>query len=519
VSGAPGARLDGDFTLCLWLDVPRDRAGAAGGLACTYDRATRTGVNLSAVASAGGYNGPGDELRLSFGIDAGSEPRWSEHGRPSPVSNYVSNSLTVFDGALHAATSDAPDAADRGHVFRYLGDGAWDDLGRVGTESASGVGPLLVHREQLYAATWNYDWTRVHEQRLAPCRVYRYVAPGRWEDCGQPGASRRLFSLASYRGELLVFGDDATLHAHRGGTSWEQVAAFDTFAHPAAVHEGRLVAGMLQPAGVRAFDGERWEDLGNPLGDPARCDEVHCLCSYRGELHVGTWPLGRVARWDDRRGRWRQTGRLGDSTEVMALNVYNGALYGASIPRAEVFRHERDGAWRSLRRLFAPPGWQPVLVRNMARPPDGDRRMREWARVTSLTQHDGLLFASLGSCTSAAVDALAGVRGSVCALATGVVATTPRPLEPGRRHVAAVRRAGALAIYVDGAEAATARGPVTGLLAGAGPLRVGEDESGRYRGGIAGFTALDRALSGREIMALAAASPPPETRPSEEEGA
>src|SRR4029079_14656269 len=98
--------------------------------------------------------------------------------------------------------------------------------------------------------------------------------------------------------------------------------------------------------------------------------------------------------------------------------------YGATIPRAEIFRYERDGSWASLRRLFEPPGWRPVLVANM-RGPHGDRRMREWTRVTSLTQHDGLLYASVGSCTSAAVDAPADVRGTVHAFSAGVAAAPP----------------------------------------------------------------------------------------------
>ena len=177
---------------------------------------------------------------------------------------------------------------------------------------------------------------------------------------------------------------------------------------------------MLQPATVRVLRRRRLGATSAiPIGDPERCDEIHSLVTYRGALHAGTWPLGRVARWDPGRRRWLQTGRLGDSTEVMALNVYNGKLYGATIPRAEVFRYERDRSWTSLRRLFDPPGWRPVLVRNMERPPDGDRRMREWTRVTSLTQHDGLLFASVGSCTSAAADAPADVRGSVHAFGAG----------------------------------------------------------------------------------------------------
>jgi len=504
------APLPPEFTVSVWLEVPPDRAGMAGGLASQFDPATRSGFNLSAISSAGGYSGPSDELRISFGIDAGSEPRWLDFGRPSPASNYVSNSLTVFQGRVHAATSDAPDLADRGHVYRHLGDKAWEDLGKVETDGASGVGSMVVHRDQLYAGTWNYDWTRVREQLLNSCHVYRYERPGHWEDCGQPGESRRLFGIASWRGDLLVAGDDRTIHAYRGGQRWEQIAAFDTFAHPVGIHAGQLVLGMLQPASVRTFNGSAWLDLGNPLDDPGRCDEVHSIATYRDELLVGTWPLGRVARWNVRRGHWMQMGRLGDSTEVMDLTVYNGKLYAGAIPRAEVFRYERDGAWTSLRRFFHPPGWRPVLVANAGRQPDGDRRMREWTRVTSLTEHDGLLYASIGSCTSAAVDAPADVRGSVHALSAGIVATTPHSLEPGWHHVAATARRDGVSIHVDGHQVATVRGDLPRPLPNgktAAPLRVGEGEAGQYRGSLTEFRIQQRPLDDREIAALAATRP------------
>jgi Concanavalin A-like lectin/glucanases superfamily len=503
-----GSAVESEFTISLWLEVALDRSGAAGGLASQFDPVTRTGFNLSAISSAGGYCGPSDELRVSFGIDAGSEPRWLDFGRPSATSNYVSNSLTVFEGRIHAATSDSPEPSERGHVFRHQGETAWEDLGQVGTEGASGVGPLVVHRNHLYAATWNYDWTRVHDQRLAACHVYRFDGVGRWEDCGQPGNARRLFSLGSWRGELLVTGDDSTIHRYRGDRSWERIGTFETFAHPMGIHDAELILGMLQPASVRTFDGSEWLDLGNPLGDPARCDEIHSIATYRRQLLVGTWPLGRVARWDVDFGGWRQMGRLGDSTEVMALNVYNGKLYAAGIPRAEVFRYERDGDWTSLRRFFDPPGWQPVRVANMRRSPDGDRRMREWSRVTSLTQHGGLLYASIASCTSAAVDAPADIRGSVQAMGVGTVATTPQSLEPGWHHLAARATSTRVSIHIDGREVAGAAGQLPRTSATAEPFRIGEDETGPYRGRIAGFRMDRRPLDDREIEALAGTAPP-----------
>ncbi len=513
--GQPGAtepriaecRLEAEFTISLWLEVPRDRSGIAGGLATQFDPTRRTGFNLSVISSAGGYCGSGDEVRISFGIDAGSEPRWFDFGRPSATSNYISNSLTVFDGRLHAATSDAARPSDRRHVFRHLGGTEWEDLGQVGSDGASGAGPLVVHRDQLYAATWNYDWTRVREHTLGPCHVYRFEGAGRWEDCGRPGDSRRLFALASWRGELLVVGDDRTIQAYRGEQRWEQIGSFDTFAHPMGIHDGELILGMLQPASVRMSSGSAWQDLGNPLGDPARCDEIHSIATYRRQLVVGTWPLGRVAAWDSADRAWRQMGRLGDSTEVMDLNLYNGKLYAATIPRAELFRYERDASWTSLRRFFDPPGWHPVLVANM-RSPDGDRRMREWTRVTSLAEHAGLLYVSIGSCTSAVIDAPADVRGSVHALGVGIVATTPNSLAPGWHHIAARSTGNRVSIHVDGREAAAASGHLPRPPTVSARLRVGEDETGPYRGLLTGFRIDQRPLDDREIAALAATAPP-----------
>ncbi|MEQ7009747.1 LamG-like jellyroll fold domain-containing protein [Actinopolymorpha sp. B17G11] len=499
--------FDADFTVALWLVVPADRPGSAGGLATTFDPTSRTGFNLGVISSAGGYNGPGDELRVSFGIDAGTDPRWIDCGRPSPSSNLISNSLTVFDGHLHAASTDAPAVADWAHVYRHHGGKEWEDLGQVGKGAAHGVGPLIVHCGSLYAATWNYDWTRVDTEDLTPCRVYRYEGPGRWEDCGQPGASRRLYSLASYRGDLYVAGDDCSVHVYRGDRTWEKVRSFASHAHPMTVHDGSLVLATLNPATVWTYDGTTWTDLGNPLGDEEHCNQIHTLDQFDEALHLGSWPLGKVVRWGPRSTRWKDLGRLGDSTEVQALASYNGMLYAGAIPRSEVFRYDGDHNWTSVRRFYDRPRWEPLQVCEVDDTPRGERGLREWSRVTSLTQHAGMLFASTGSCTGAAADAPADVRGTVHAMSAGVTATTAHSLEPGRHHIAAVRRGGAVSVYVDGRLAATAHGEVTGSLATVAGLRVGPDVPGAFRGEVQDFGAYDHALDRREIEELAAQRP------------
>ena len=78
--GGPHVELDGDFSLSLWIDVPEHRAGAAGGLAAKFDPSMRTGFSLSAISSAGGYNGPGDQLRLEVTKDRNRGPVWKFNG-------------------------------------------------------------------------------------------------------------------------------------------------------------------------------------------------------------------------------------------------------------------------------------------------------------------------------------------------------------------------------------------------------------------------------------------------------
>ena len=60
--------------------------------------------------------------------------------------------------------------------------------------------------------------------------------------------------------------------------------------------------------------------------------------------------------------------------------------------------------------------------------------------VTSLTVYQGKQYASLGSCTSARLDAPCDFRGTVWSMEAGRCASYDRDLGPGWHHLAAVRR-------------------------------------------------------------------------------
>ena len=95
--------------------------------------------------------------------------------------------------------------------------------------------------------------------------------------------------------------------------------------------------------------------------------------------------------------------------------------------------------------------------------------------------------------------------GTVHSMEAGMAATDDRSLTPGRRHVAAVRRGGAIELFVDGVVVGRRGGSgVPPFDLGAGRLVLGGGPRGRFDGKLAGVALWSRALDGREIAALAA---------------
>jgi hypothetical protein len=294
---------------------------------------------------------------------------------------------------------------------------------------------------------------------------------------------------------LYVTAEGGCCYVSDGGGEWAVSGRFPNYAHPLGIHDGRLFAGVLNPAGVWAFDGEQWLPLGNPQGVEERCNQIHALLACQDRLHATTWPEGRVCVLESD-GSWTDTGRLGESLEINALCVYNGKLYGGTIPWAEVFRYDGPGAWTRLRRFHDPEG--------------GDfQSSDDWARVTSLTVFSGRLFASLGNCTSAVLDSPADYRGSVWSLEAGKSVTLDRDIGPGWHHLAAVKRGGVLELYVDGQRHAvsSAFDPVDYDLSATVPLRLGAGAAGSFNGNLRDLRVYRGALSPTAIAADAANRP------------
>jgi hypothetical protein len=502
----------GDFAICAWIETAEQIDDIVGDVLDFYDPARRRGITLSISSSAGGYQSQGTDRHIHFGIDDAKTTDWQDCGRPNATSNYVGNSLTVYKGALYAATTDAQDEEDWCHVYRYDGGQRWIDCGRVGNGRTTGVLPLIVHDGDFYAATGTYDWTRVASGSYDPGRVYRYLGGNRWEDCGQPSEHCTLNCMASYKGKLYVGGGrndkESGVFVHEGGLTWRPSKVFAKagpgrlFPHAMCRHNGKL---FVAYPGAWSFDGDAWTYAGDTLPpDQNWFLQTHSLSIFQGKLHAGTWPEGKVSVYEGGQD-WRVIGRVGvDGMEVMALAVYNGKLFGASIPRAEVCRYDGDFEWTSLKRFYSPEGYDPGVPGKMSK-----KQVNEASRVTSLTVFDGKLFASTGSSTSSVLDAPADVRGKVFSMEAGKMASYDDDLGPGWKHLAAIREGGLLKLYIDG-ELVAKSSPFNAAeydLSTDGPLRLGFGQTEYFDGRMADVRLYRTALSEAQIQELCSKRP------------
>ena len=502
-----GAR---DFSLCAWVYTEKEVDDIVGDIFYMYDPALRRGITLSIDSSGGGYQAQGTDRHIHFGIDNARLSDWIDCGRPNPQSNYVSNSLTVYNGSLYAASAGAADPKDWCHVYRYDGGEKWVDCGRVGEGRTTGVMPLTVHDGRLYAATGTIDWTRVGSGDYDAGSVYRYVGGTQWDDCGQPSDNRTLTSLASYRGKLYCASGPTSpgIFVLSGTREWTPSKMFmkndphRLFPHSMCRYDGRLYAAF---PGAFAFDGRDWTFVGDPVPFVKKSPslQTHSMTIYEGKLHAGTWPDAVVSVYEGGE-HWRESGRVGvDGTEVNSLAVYNGKLYGGSLPRAEVCRFDGDSKWTSLKR-FSPDNWGPVPADRAC-----GAQVKEWCRATSLTVFDGKLFVSTGSCTSSVLDAPLDLRGKVFSMEAGKVASFDRDLGSGWKHVSAVRNNGRLKLFVDGQLVAESAqfDPGEYDVSTDRPLRIGFGQTDNFAGKMSDVHVYSRALREAEIQELSDNAP------------
>ena len=239
-----------DLSVSLWVNAAPRPTAALGDLVSAFDPAGRRGFTLGFQHGAvcGSHR---NDRNLFFGIDAGTDPRWTDYGHPADdvVMIYA---LVTHDGELYAATwEESSTRSPRGHVYRLASDG-WVDCGSPWDCNA--VTRLTVHEGHLYAGVsrvksggsgrpetlnanpggriFRYeggtDWSdlgqlpdadsiaglvpyagTLYATPLYSQGVYRMERPGEWRSVGTPG--RRLLALGVHGGHLYGAGND---HVH-----------------------------------------------------------------------------------------------------------------------------------------------------------------------------------------------------------------------------------------------------------------------------------------------------------------
>ena len=500
---APVGLAQGDMSVAAWVTPAERPSTVIGDIASWYDGATRRGwiLGFEHGSPCGSH---GNDRTPWFGVDAGLEPVVTAHGKPGGPATVMVCSLATFDGALYAATwelgpsalghvyrldgtdwvscgvpwpcnavtrlavhngslyagvsrlkgggSGLDDSANQepgGRILRYEGGERWTDLGAL--PGADSVTALVPFRGELYAAP-------MYSQGL-----FRFDGPGSWTSCGSPG--RRILALGAYDGGLYGAGND---HA-------------DVESAIALTKAGVVVPARESVGGGGVF---RWEggEAWTSRGLQPDTTQLYSIETYGGEMYIGTWPTGLVFRAQgvtgDGDARWISTGRLGDDTEVMNLQAYNGKLYAGSLPGAKVYRYDGDEAWATVATLDTTPD---VLYR----------------RAASMVLHKGELW--VGTLPSATVHSIRA----------GAVASLAGSLAAGRHHIAGVRHAGVVTLYVDGqAVAASPQGwDQGGAIAPSSevPLVIGGGPRAAFEGELADVGLWNRALAPDELAGLAAA--------------
>jgi hypothetical protein len=506
VPDAASLRLGkGDFSLSVWVKPEAPMRGIFGDIASKFDAHQRRGINFHIAGSSSGYTSMCDTRHVHFGIDDGYLGAWEDCGKPW-ASNSLITDLVVFEGQLYCGIADAKEPQDAARVFRFAGGTKWIDCGRLGDDpNHLSVQSMLVHQGKLYAGTGIWDWSRARGQvpgkpPAAKPRVFVYEGGTKWRDLGQVGETSRMLCMASYLGELYVgldVGLDVVAKPGKcfkyNGSGWVDCGSPDGGnVENLLPHGGRLYAATHNRT-FRYEGGQKWTCIGNrPFG----ITQTHSLDVFQGRLHIGTWPQGYVLRYESD-NKWTNTGRLGlppakahverkdEHNEVNDLTVYNGKLYAGVIPNAEVYRYEGDGQWTLLGSRVHPKA-----------------TLRTWCRLTAMASYQGRLFAGTGACAGRATDVdPEGTLGRVYAIQAGQVVSHEHDIGGNWTHLAAVRQAGELRLYVNGRVSGCSTAPKGHALdlSNTEPLWIGFGAQTHFTGAIADLRLYTRALDTEDV--------------------
>ncbi|MEZ6054220.1 MAG: LamG-like jellyroll fold domain-containing protein [Planctomycetaceae bacterium] len=478
-SGVSPALGTDDFTIAVWVNVDDATGDLPGEILSQYDASTRTGFRLGIDSRPGVTSSQANWRNVHFGIDNGSTPGdWTDHGRLGNA--ILIFGMAVFDGQLFAGTCEAGEN-EAGRVFRFDGD-EWTDCGAP--DRCNSVSSLVVYDGHLYVGVSKY---RLRGSALAESEnphlggtVYRYDGDHQWTSCGQLPETEGINGMVVYNGKLYAGSlyAPAGFFRYEGGTEWTSCGVPDgKRVESLTVYNGHIYASGYDQGAVYRYDGEFWEHLGVIEG----ASQTYGFATYRDDLYVSEWPNAKVFR-SGGDTVWNDVGQLGDEKETMPLVVYNGKMYGGTLPTAEVYRFDEATDEQT------PPSWTKVARLDWT--PDVQYR-----RVWTMSVFQGRLFAGVLP------------SGHVHSVEVGRNVTCDRALPSGWHHIAAVREKDRLKLYIDGdfVSTSTTFAPDDFNLTNSQPLRIGFGTTDHFYGQLCDLRIEQVAKNADQIRQLMAA--------------
>lgn len=463
------------FSIAAWVDTDDHGRDLIGDIMSCYDEESRRGYHLAIKTNCGVTFTHANDRQLQFAIDNDRQAdSWTDRGRPGDA--VLAFALCVHDGHLYAGICD-PGRDRRGGVFRFEKPDQWIACGSP--DQSNAVTALARHDGRLYAGTGKYrlggSALQESENTQLGGRVFRLEGESQWIDCGQLPGVEAVGGLVEFQGRLYASSlyKPAGFFRYEGGDRWTDCGTPDGMRVEAmGIYNGHIYASCYDGGRVFRYDGQSWTDCGQ-LGDATENTQTYAFAVYQGKLHAGTWRSGRVYRFDDLH-RWTDVGRLGEELEVMGMLVHNGRLIAGTLPSAEVYEFVGPASWRRLATLDATP----------------DVRYR---RAWTMAEFDGRLFCSTLP------------SGKVFSWEAGKCVQWNSRFPSGWHHVASVRSAGRLALYVDGTMVAQSD-EFSGHdfdVSHQRPLFIGRGPNDLFCGRLSDVRLYNRALDASEIRKLA----------------
>jgi hypothetical protein len=466
------------FTLSMEFKIDDKNGTLPGVLASRYVPDRMEGWHLTPMTQTGGPSCISNWRHLQFGwslpITEDLIPKWQDRGAPG--NSRMICALCTYQGSLYAGVFD--DAKDnKGHVYRLDENNEWIDCGNP--DDSNSVWTLTEYKGKLYAGTMKYNakgssLPESPNMSVPGGKIYRYEGGKTWSFFGEIPGSDSCAALVPYQGKLVAmsfytpgvvaFDEDGTMQDLGAPGPEKNIRGMNL-----GIYRGRLYIGCNWMEGVysRTLD-EDWVYEGTV----DKCDQVYVFTVHHNSLLMGIWREARVVRYEGNRV-WSDYGLMGSEMEVMGISLYNGKLYGGTLPGGHVYRYSGETEW---------------ILSGVLEQPDPNIRYR---RVWSMAVHNGELYAGT----------LPG--GKVWSLNNGPIATYDYSLEDGWHKTAIVYDRQALSLYLDGklvSKEPIDPSKISDLSQAS--LVIGNGPQARFSGSIREVELFDAALSEEEIARL-----------------